>query len=89
LKKNVGHFLVLKVWKKWRLAERSEAKRKWKAGGGAQQSREKMTGGKTSWMRQGNLEQQKSRSFFSAKRLKKKLGHFLVQKDWRKSWVTF
>jgi hypothetical protein len=40
-----------------------------------------MTGGKTSWMRRGNLEQQKSRSFFSAKRLKKKLGHFLVQKD--------
>jgi hypothetical protein len=40
-----------------------------------------MTGGKTSWMKRGNLEQQTSRSFFSAKRLKKKLGHFLVQKD--------
>ena len=26
---------------------------------------------------------------FSAKKLKKKLGHFLVQKDWKKSWVTF
>jgi hypothetical protein len=36
---------------------------------------------KTSWMRRGNLEQQTSRSFFSAKRLKKKLGHFLVEKD--------
>ena len=31
----------------------------------------------------------KKRSLFSAKRLKKKLGQFLVQKDWRKSWVTF
>ena len=60
-------------------AQRS--KEKMKGGGGAQQSREKMTGGKTSWMRRGNLEQQTSRSFFSAKRLKKKLGHFLVQKD--------
>ena len=26
---------------------------------------------------------------FSAKRLKKKLGHFLVQKDGKKSWVIF
>ena len=26
---------------------------------------------------------------FSAKRLKKKFGHFLVQKDWKKSWVIF
>ena len=26
---------------------------------------------------------------FSAKRLEKKLGHFLGQKDWKKSWVNF
>ncbi len=29
------------------------------------------------------------RHFWVLKRLKKKLGHFLVQKDWKKSWVTF
>ena len=36
-----------------------------------------------------NFEWEVNIYFFHAKNLKKKLDHFLVQKDCKKSWVTF
>jgi hypothetical protein len=94
-------------WKfEWRLAERSEAERKWKMSGGnwwrsAAKQREnerqknKLDEAKESGATNTSVSLQCKKiekqvgSFFSAKRLKKKLGHFLVQKDWKTSWVIF